>query len=221
MNSPRRMAIALLVLGLATACAMLFGPAERIAGVDPGTVGAATFVAVVGLALWLFATRGAEVFPEHMSIAEQRAWIGLAFATIIVATFARHFWALSLHDLPPESLRDPAGRHFVQQVLMFVISWTLIARLVGRRPGEVQIDERDLRLLDRAHAAGDSALTLIVIGCIIVLAFVPMASLEWWLAPVTLAYVLIGMLIVKALVEQAALALAYRSGGAQNGANAD
>ena len=221
MTNARRTAIALLVLGLAGAAAMLFGPAEPVSGVDVGTTGASAFVAVVGLALWLFAKRGAEVFPEHMSGAEQCAWVGLVFAVVIVASLARHFWALSMQDLPPESIANPIGRHFAQQMLMFVVSWTLIARLIARQAGKVQVDERDLRLLKRAYAAGDFALTLIVIGCILVLAFVPVASLAWWLAPVPLAYVLIGRLIVKSRVEPVALALAYRASGGRFVADTD
>ena len=158
-----------------------------------------------------FAKRGDEVFPEHMSVAERRAWVGLAFACIVVASFARHFWAMAAQDFPPETFRDPIGRHFIQQLLALMIGWTVIARLISRQAGGIGVDERDLRLLDRAHAAGDFALTLIVIGCIVVLAFTPVKLIEWWLAPMALDYVLVGVLIAKSLVEQVALALAYRS----------
>jgi hypothetical protein len=211
MNPARRSAIALLALGLLASAASLFGPRESIGGVDAGATGTAIFAGVIAATVWLFAKRGEHVFPEHMSIAERRAWVGLAFALVVVASFARHFWAMSSHELPPETFRDPIGRHFVQQLLMLLVSWTLIARLIGRQAGAVEVDERDLRLLDRAHSAGDFTLTLIVIACIVVLAFVPMTLLEWWLAPIALVYVLIGMLIAKSLVEQVVLALAYRS----------
>ena len=75
----------------------------------------------------------------------------------------------------------------------------------------MEADERDLRLRHRADRAGDWALTLIVINGIIVLASVPRELLSWWLAPIVLANVLIGLLIAKSLVEHVVLTLSYRS----------
>lgn len=211
MPSARRLAWILTVTAVLAAFAAVFGPAEAWGAVDLGAVGASTLVLTLGGAIWLFATRADEVFPEHMSLAERRAWVGLAFVLLVVAIFARHLWAMTLHDSPPDDFRDPIGRHFVQQLLPLMIGWGVIGHLLGRQSRGVEVDERDLRLLERAHAAGDSALMLIVIGAVLVLAFVPREMLDWWLAPIALAYVLIGVLIAKACVEQVALAFAYRA----------
>jgi hypothetical protein len=173
-------------------------------------VGASLLMLTSGAAIWLFATRADEVFPEHMSLAERRAWVGLAFALLVVAIFARHLWAMSLQEVPPESFRDSTGHHFVRQILPLMICWGVINHLLGRKSRGVEVDERDLRLLERAHRAGDSALVLIVISAVFVLAFVPRHMIDWWLEPIALAYVLIGVLIAKAFVEQVALAFAYR-----------
>jgi hypothetical protein len=210
MPSARRLAWILTLIASFSAVAAVFGPAEAWGGVDLGATGASLLVLTLGGALWLFATRADEVFPDHMSLAERRAWVGLAFSVLVVAIFARHLWAMSLQDVPPETFRDPVGRHFVQQILPLVICWGVIAHLLGRQARGVEVDERDLRLLDRAHRAGDSALMLIVIAGVVVLAFVPRALLGWWLAPIALAHVLIGVIIAKAFVEQVALAFAYR-----------
>ena len=211
MQSAQRLAWILVVVGGLSALAAVFGPAKPWLGMDLGKVGAALFMLTLAATVWLFAARADQVFPEHMSLAERRAWVGLAFALVVVASFVRHLWAMSAHDLPPATFRDPMGRHFVQQLLPLMIAWTVISRLIGRHSRGVEVDERDLRLLDRAHQAGDLTLTLIVIGGIVVLAWAPAASLAWWLAPISLAYLLIGVLVAKALVEQVVLAFTYRA----------
>jgi hypothetical protein len=96
---------------------------------------------------------------------------------------------------------------------VLIVAWSVISHLIGRRSGGVETDERDLRARHRANRVGDWAFTLIVIGCITVLASVSASSLEWLLAPIVLANVLIGLLIVKSFVEHVALAYTYRAGG--------
>jgi hypothetical protein len=85
--------------------------------------------------------------------------------------------------------------------------------LISRAAGGIEADERDLRVRHRADRVGDWAFTLIVIAGIAVLASIPASSLEWWLAPIVLANVLVGLLIVKSFVEHVALAYTYRAGG--------
>ena len=46
---------------------------------------------------------------------------------------------------------------------------------------------------------------------VVVLAAFPAAQLAWWLSPIVLANVLIGLLIAKSLVEYLALTLQYRA----------
>ena len=71
-----------------------------------------------------------------------------------------------------------------------------------------------LRLRHRADRAGDWAFTLIVITGICVLALIQAPLHAWWLSPMVLANLLIGLLIAKSLVEHVALAFAYRAGHA-------
>ncbi len=211
MQSAGRLALILLVLGSASAFAALFGPAQAWGGVDLGATGASVFMLSLLAAIALFAVRGDQVFPEHMSIAERRAWVGLVFTAIILVTFARELYVLSRHAAVPEGVNDLFARRFIERYVVVAIVWAVISHLIGRREGGPESDERDLRLRHRADRAGDWALTLIVINAIIVLASAPRELLGWWLAPIVLANVLIGLLITKSLVEHVVLALSYRS----------
>jgi hypothetical protein len=210
MRSAQRLAWVLLVIGILAAIAALFGPSERWAGIDIGTVGAAVFMLAAGGAIWLFATRADQAFPEDVSIAERRAWVGLIFIAIILASFFRQLWVLSGDAEVPQYLSGLFAHHFVQRLFGLIIAWSVISYLIGRDARGVETDERDLRLRHRADRAGDWAFTLIVIAGICVLASVPAARLGWWLSPIVLANLLIGLLIAKALVEHVALAIAYR-----------
>lgn len=210
MQSSGRLALILLSIGGVAAFAALFAPADGWGGVDLGATGAAVLMFSLLGAIALFALRGDQVFPDHMSIAERRAWVGLVFIAIIFVAFARALWVLSEYAVIPESLNDLFARRFVERYVLLAIVWAVISHLIGRGEGGVETDERDLRLRHRSDRAGDWALTLIVINAIIVLAFVPRDFLNWWLAPIVLANVLIGLLIAKSLVEHLVLTLSYR-----------
>jgi hypothetical protein len=211
MWSAQRQAWVVLGVAILGAVATLFGPSERWGGVDIGATGPTVFLLGMGGLVWLFATRGDQVFPEHMSVAERRAWVGLIFVAVIIASFARHFWALSIRAAVPEHIHGFFAHQFISRLVVLIVAWSVISHLIGRREGSVEADERDLRLRHRADRAGDWALTLIVIAGICVLASVPSPRLAWWLAPIALANLLIGLLIAKSLVEHVALTLAYRA----------
>jgi hypothetical protein len=212
--APARLAHIVFILGGLAALAAIFGPSEPIGGIDIGAVGAAFFMLSLVAAVWLFATRGHDVFPEHVSVAERRAWVGLIFTTIILASYARQMWGLSGEAVVPEYLHGLFARQFVQRLFALIVAWSVISYLIGRKAGGPEADERDLRLRHRAGRAADWVFTLIVIAGICVLASVPADRLAWWLAPIVLANLLIGLLIAKSLVEHVALAYVYRAGRA-------
>ena len=199
-----------LVIGGLSAMAALFGPSEPWGGVDVGATGAASFMLALGAAIWFFAVRAESVFPEHMSVSERRSWVGLILLAVILAAFLREMWALSTQALLPTSIDDLFARRFIERYLVIVIAWAVMSHLIGRRDGGVESDERDLRLQRRADRAGDVALTLIVINAIAVLVLLPRNLLGWWLEPIVLANVLVGLLIAKSLVEHLTLAYLYR-----------
>jgi len=202
----------LLALGVVTAIAATFGPATRWLGVDIGATGAALFMIVMGAAIWMFAVQGETIFPDDMSVAERRAWVGLVFIGIILLSFARHLSVMAADEIVPVFPDRFFGRHFVQRLFPMIVVWSVISHLIGRSAGGIEKDERDLRVRHRADRVGDWAFTLVVIAGIVVLAAVPAAQLAWWLEPVVLANVLIGLLIVKSFVEHVALAYTYRAG---------
>jgi hypothetical protein len=213
MRSAGHRALILLISGVLAVLAVLFAPAD-LWGVDLGAVGGSLFMLTLGLAIWLFAVRGDAVFPVEMSVAERRTWLGLAFLALVLLSYARHFWAMTTLAAPPERADDLFARGFIERLMPLIIGWSVISHLIGRRAGGIEIDERDLRLGHQADRVSDWAFTLIVVACIGVLAFVPAQWLKWWLAPIVLANLLIGLLIARSLVEHLVLAFAYRWGRA-------
>lgn len=209
MLTANRLALGLLLIGCIGGGITLFAPAERWGVVDVGATGGAVFVLSLVAAVALFAARGDQIFPERMSVAERRAWVGLVFLALILATFAREMLALAGHAVVPESTNDLFAPRYLQRYVLLSLAWGLLAHLVGRGGG-IETDERDLQMRHRADRAGDWALTLIVISGIFVLATYPRAVLAWWLAPIVLANVFIGLLIAKSLVEHLVLAYQYR-----------
>lgn len=209
MWSPRRVWAVLILLAVITFLADLFGPAERWWGVDVGATGAVLFhLALIGSAV-LVGLRPREVLPETWSLAEGRAWLGLAFMTMILLAFAKLLWNLAqLPEIPATPSAVPAG-HFLRELVVLYIAWLVISGLLGRGAGPIELDERDLRMQIRANRVGDWALVVAIFQCIMVLALIPAALLQWWLAPIILAHALIGFLIVRTLVEHVALVAGY------------
>lgn len=211
MWSARRRAKALLLMGGLSALAALLGPAQPWGVLDVGAAGTVVFTLCLAAALVLFTIGGDTIFPDEVSLSERRAWLGLVFITIVLLGFTRHLWALSQGGEVPQGIDALFSHRFMQRTIVLVVVWSVLSHLLGRNAGKVQADERDLRMQSRADRAGDWVLTLIVIGCVAVLAWVPAARLAWWLSPIVLANVLIGLLIAKSLVEYLALTLQYRA----------
>jgi uncharacterized membrane protein len=211
MWSVRRLWLVLVTLAVAGCLASLFAPAERWLGVDLGAIGASLlYLALLGSVL-VTALRPRQVFPEDWSLAEARAWVGLVFTGMILLGFGKFLWVLAqLEEVPRKPWGVPAG-HFLFLLVTLFIAWSLISGLLARGAGPVEQDERDLRLRNQADRAGDLTLTFIVIGFVVVLINGP-AVLGWWLEPMVLANTLLGVLIVKAMVEFVALVTSYAQG---------
>ena len=209
MWSARRVWAVLILLAVIAFIGDLFGPAERWWGVDIGATAAGLFrLALIGSAV-LVGLRPREVLPETWSLAEGRAWLGLAFMTMILLAFAKLLWNLAqLPEVPVTPSQVPAG-HFLRDLVLIYIVWLVTSMLLGRGAGAVELDERDLRMQNRADRVGDWALVGAIAQCILMLVVFPAALLKWWLAPMILAHALIGFLIVRTLVEHAALVAGY------------
>jgi hypothetical protein len=214
MRASPRLALIVLLVGIVGSFASLFGPDDRWVGIDVGSAGAVLFWLAVAVAITLFARERDIAFPADMAIEERRAWVGIVFLGIVILAFAREIWMLEGQQVTVGRLVDFFSHQFIRKLVLLLIAWGVIAHVVGGSGRGVESDERDLRLRRRADRAGDWALTLIVTGCVIVLASAARLRLDWWLQPFVLANVLIGILIVKSFVEHVALAYAYRFGRA-------
>lgn len=209
MVSVSRLARGLLVIALAGATASLFGPATAWLGLDLGSVGTALFGFALWAGAWLLARHPGEVFSADWPIAERRAWIGLLFVLLIFLNYLRFMWALSLHEVP-QSIGDMPSRHFIVNMIVLLIAWAVVSKTIGGDPANaVDFDERDRRIQHAAERAGDLTFSLIAIGCVVLLVALPAHSLEWWLAPLIAAQVIIGLLIGKSLSEYLHLVGSY------------
>jgi fumarate reductase subunit C len=210
MLSITRLAWMLLVLALVGAVAGLFGPHERVWGIDLGATGTAVFGFTLWTGAWLFARYPDAIFPREWSVAERRAWAGLVFLTLVSVSFVRFMIAIAHLDAPPVAIAELPSRHFIWNLIVLLIAWAVVAKtLRGPAPDVVELDERDLRMQRSADRAGDWALTLVVIAVVLLLAFVPAERLAWWLTPLVAANVLLGLLIGRTFVEHAFLVARY------------
>src|SRR5262245_13013395 len=122
MRSSGRLPLLLVFAGSLAALAAPFGPAAAWGGVDTGAAGGALFMLVLGACIWMVAARVDSVFPEEMSVAERRTWVGLAFITLVSRSFARHLWVMSLHDSPPQRADDLFARHVVERLMPLMVA---------------------------------------------------------------------------------------------------
>jgi hypothetical protein len=200
----------LLVLALVGALAGLFGPHERVWGVDLGATGVAVFGFTLWTGAWLFARHPDEIFPPEWSIAERRGWAGLLFLTLVFVNFLKFMVSLAHLDSPPASIRELPSQRFIWILFVLLIAWAVVAKtLRGPQTELVELDERDLRMQRSADRAGDWTLTFVVIAVALLLAYVPAAHLAWWLSPLIAAHALIGLLIGRAFVKLACLVACY------------
>ena len=210
MLSISRLAWLLLVLALVGAVAGLFGPHERVWGIDLGATGTAVFGFTLWTGAWLFARHPDAIFPPEWSIAERRAWAGLLFVALVFVSFVRFMLAIANLDSPPIEIAELPSRHFMWNLFVLLIAWAVVAKTIrGSGSDIVELDERDLRMERAADRGGDLAFKLVVVGIALLLAYLPAARLEWWLSPLIAAHALIGLLIGRSLVEHACLVACY------------
>jgi len=210
MVSTVRLAWLLLLLALAGAAASLFGMDERWWGMDIGATGGAVFGFALWVGAWLFSRHPEEIFPPEWSIAERRAWAGMLFIALVFINFVRFMFTNAYLDSPPTSIGEIPSTHFMWNLFVLLIAWAVVANAIrGPKTDQVDLDERDLRMHRSADRAGDWAFTLVVIGIVLLLAFLPAARLAWWLSPLIAANALVGLLIGRSLVEHVCLVACY------------
>jgi hypothetical protein len=208
MASVSKLGWVLLCVAVIGATASLFGPHAPQWGVDIGATGTVLFVSALWSGAWLLAKNPDRIFSSAWPIAERRAWVGLLFLLLIFLSYLRFMWALGLHDAP-QSLSELPSRHFIWNLIVLLIAWAVVSKTIGGDASSIDFDERDHRIQRAADRAGDTAFTVITIGCIVLLMAVPAQRLEWWLAPLIAAQVLVGLLIVRTLSEYLYLVVSY------------
>jgi len=208
MRTVRSLWQVLIVLALIGCLASLFGPTERRWGVDVGAVGSSVFSLALLASVILVSVWPRDAFPDHWSLAESRAWVGLIFTALLLCGFTDYLLGVAALEEVPRTFHDLPRHQFYWLLGVVAVAWGVTSGVLALRGGPA-LDERDLRLRHQADRLGDWALSLLIIACVVLLNAVPAARLDWWLEPVILANVLVGVLMTKLLVEHAALAFGY------------
>jgi len=132
------------------------------------------------------------------------------FVVLIFLAYLRFMWSVAGMPEIPATFEDLPSHHFIANLVVLFIAWAVVSSSIrGKEPDVIEADERDLRLRGAADHTGDWALTILVGWCAGLLAFQPAERLSWWLAPLIAANVLIGILIVKSLIEHVYLVGRY------------
>jgi hypothetical protein len=205
-----RLAWGVLALALTGALACLFAPDQNVWGLNLGSLGATVFGFTLWVGAWLFARYPERIFAAAWSIAERRAWTAVVFVLLIFIAYLRFMWSVAGMPEVPATFGDLPSQHFIANLVVLFIAWAVVSSAIrGKEPDVIEADERDRRLRSSADHIGDWALTILICWCAGLLAFQPAERLTWWLAPLIAANVLIGILIVKTLIEHAYLVGRY------------
>ena len=107
-------------------------------------------------------------------------------------------------------MSNSLSRPFARHVGRLIFGWIVCAGLVrGAQADAVELDERDLRIRHGAQRLAAFVMSCIMIGAIVLLAMRG-AEMQSWLRPLVVANPLLGLLIVRQLVEQLYAVARYR-----------
>jgi len=188
--------ILLIVLGVAAASLAL-----SIGTVDLGSgITSVVYLGLVALA-GLLAKRPDEFFSPEAPPAERQSWVSLVFVALILMSFVSFVSALpglgTEADRMPNALSRPFGVHLG----LLLVGWSVCAGIVrGAHRDAVELDERDLRIRHSAGRVGFGVMSCIMIGAIVLL-ITRGDDMQAWLRPLVVANLLLGLLIVKTLME--------------------
>jgi hypothetical protein len=188
---------------------MFLGP-DGWFGIDIGPLGSAVLYA----ALWLFLIHLSKhpetAFPADASLAERQAWVSAVFVTLIAFHWLHFIVALRGLGAEADQILNPASRAFGFNLGMLIVGWIVVASVLRSGNREtVELDERDLRVQHAAGRAGSGLMAVLIVGLISALATQP-ERLAPWLRPLIVANALVGLLIAKALMENAYIVVRYR-----------
>ena len=197
--------IALLILIAPLSLGLMFVGPSTFLGIDTGLLNG-TVVLALGWATLYGWWRVADQADALFSRSELYAGIGFTFTLAVAVVF---FWKFRMLGWNADSFaesRSSMGRAMV----MLLIAWAVFRSVIEHRRGaQVERDERDRQIQERAQAHSHVALVVFVIALIVHLGVFP----EHFVSPVTgpnVAHWLIGTLIVAALAEHASVLVQYR-----------
>ena len=204
----RRVQAVLAVAALGAAGMFLGG--DGVLGIDLGPIGAASLYAALWVLVLLLAKHTGEVFPESWAPAEKQAWVALVFVALVSVHMLNLLAALPDLGIDADRLRNSATRPSWTNVGMLIFGWIVVSAMLRKQDaGDVEHDERDLRIAHSATRFADGAMTLLVIWLVVTLVALPEYS-RTWLRPLIAANVLIALLIARALVANMYTVLRYR-----------
>lgn len=179
--------------------------AKLTLGFDPGGFGTAVLSLVgCGVLLAMFRT-GAPTLGKGIAPGEMRAWIGVAFMVALLGYFVSH---LDLF-VGVTSIQSTASQEVGRQMALLVIGWIVVSAIAtSLRRDEIREDERD-REIDRGSAdLGRSAVVAMVMILAVLISFSPAERLEW-ATHVMIGVLLIVILMIGTLIENATSAVRY------------
>ena len=206
-----RLDLSLAALAIASLLTALLTPGGRWLGeLDVGAGGAAIYGPCMAVLVVRVALFQDQIFPAEWSIAERRGWSALFFGALILLSFAQFLWSEAQSAMPPMTMHEFMFRHFGWNLGVLGVSALVVHQMLGTRGADLpELDERDLRIRHSALRAGNGLLSGVVLACVALLVALPYEMLAWWLVPLITAHVLIGVLICKALAENAWIVAAY------------
>jgi hypothetical protein len=201
MHKRRNLLIGLILLG---AVANLAGPNEPWLGVDVGATGASLLYIACALIAVQLASDDTQLFAPEISYAERQAWVGGFFVALALIQLAKSGWPLA-GDAAPALV----WRHLWPKLAVMLAAWIAIAIVLrSKHRDAVTLDERDLRVHHRAERVSSIVLALLIIQTIVLLT-IYQEQIAVWLDPIVLAHFLIGLLVLKVLVENVCTVVLY------------
>jgi hypothetical protein len=198
----------LLSLAALGAAGMFFGP-DGWHGLDIGPIGATVLYAAIWLFVIHLSIHSNDVFPAHASLSEKQSWVSLAFVLLITFHFLNLLDSLSDMGALADEISNPASRNFGMNLGMLIFAWIVVGGIVRAQNADtVELDERDLRIQRAAHRFSGGLMSMQIIGLIALLAIFPEQA-QPWMRPLIVGNFLLGLLIVKTLVESIFLVARY------------
>lgn len=184
---------------------LLLAGVESASGLDVGGIGFAILVLSTWSALygvWRLSVTETEL---RISPAEWNAWIGTVFMAVGVVYFMARMHVFHVPDLS----MSPEAREVGRNLVLLLVAWHILSTAFARRwKDRVQEDERDREIEREAAAWSRHAISAMIVALAILLGISPADRLQWATLPM-IANLLVLVLMVGCLVDNAASAVRH------------